>query len=350
MKVLVVDYKSIVDSEGKPYGHGKKVLMEAAAMCKKIGCKVIVAASDSYLEGVPENEIYMLPYAIEVKKYGISSYKEIMRNIHSALLKAKNMQSVIWFTNIDWFLLWYLGMHSAKCAKEIIVTSYMPLNDMTEVFRKKRLIIKKLLKQIIKHGLKKISMVIQTYSMSEENEHMMYMPDYLYTKEYEQYLELPRKDYMLCIGAMNSAKDIRGVIKAFSGLSQKLIISGKFEDCNEKDELVKLCTSNIRIMDESLEYDAYCRLIAQSKAVILPYKRTEMHNTSGVMRECIYLNTPVIAPQWLLDNMGVNLKGYQKLEELRSWILEKKETLPIQVDLTLFSETTFIEKLKKYLD
>lgn len=311
MKMLLVEYKNIVDESQKAFGHGKKVLTETALMCSQLGLDYICAATQEYLD--PLNcSVVELPCVLQTNEYGSKSIFTIFKNISKAL---KCDAEVVWFTNIDLYLLLYLSLHRIK--KKIIVTEYVDPLDLMKTLKRKKKVVGNFICALLTKGMKKIDLTIQTYDEHLKKENMLYMPDYVYYPHYEKMAACPKINRVICLGTMSPQKDIKGLVKAFKQVNMPLLVIGSFTNKSNYDEVRKMASDNVSIENRLLDYDEYYALLASSEYVILPYKMEKYGTaTSGVLREAIYLGAKVIAPKALLENMGINGVGYFNIEEV----------------------------------
>ncbi len=149
---------------------------------------------------------------------------------------------------------------------------------------------------------------------------------------------------VLCTGVMNRAKDIVQLVKTWQGLSTnlKLKVIGYFPDKNTYREAQEYADHDpkkrVEISDCYTDTDSYYRMLAEARFVILPYRESRYNNrTSGILLESIFLDTPVLAPRFLLEYTNLPGIGYSKLEDL--------EEILSTIDEQSIRETQ--EKMKK---
>ena len=314
-KIAIIEYKNIVSDNNVPFGHGKKVLYEASDLCNKLGYNTVICAVISYMQKKCGVEQVILKNAISAEKYNYRNLNKIFGNIALALKKCN--ADIVWFTNIDWFLLLYLGIIKPK--KRVIVTIYRDI--FQEVFEnmKRKGVLGKIISYFIKRGKKCISLIIRTYQDDSTGLAQMYMPDYIYSKMYDTLKEsTSKKKGVLCVGTINSSdKDLFEMIEVFCKIDTPLLIKGKFVKDDDYGKACAMKTDNITIENKYLDEKEYYELIATYEYVILPYNMRKYQNaTSGIMREALYLDSKIIAPKKLLNGMKINGIGYDDICDL----------------------------------
>ncbi len=345
MKICLVEYKCITDEAGNAFGHGKKVLFEAEQMCRKIGFETSIATCVAYLDEKYDGEYILLPNAISAAEYTYYSIKRVIRNIKSAL--KENEADYIWFTNIDWYLFLYLGCHSVS--QKVIITAYGDIYDSVKYFSCRGLL-GKAVSCLEKKGIRQVSMIIETFYRDRRSDNAMFMPDYLYTVFYKKYRSVEKKHRVICIGTINKQKDILGAVEIFNQMNVPLYIVGGFVDKKLYNDLNAKKKETIQIKDAYLSDEEYYRELGSSEYVIVPYDMSVYGSaTSGVVREAIYMGVKVIAPQKLLDNMGINLKGYATIQETKGLIESDALSIYPEEKLEQYSEEHLLHELKKEL-
>ncbi len=345
MKICIAEYKCIIDESGNTFGHGKKVLYEAEQMCRKMGFERSVATCESYRDKGYDGEYILLPNAIHASDYTYHSIKRVMENIKTVVKKTD--ADYIWFTNVDWYLFMYLGCHKIK--QKVIITAYADVNDSVKYFSC-RGVPGKLVASMEKRGIRKLSLIMETFYRDKRSANAMYMPDYLYTDFYKKYRAVEKKHRVICIGTMNTQKDVKGAVALFSQMDIPFFIVGGFVDEKLYEELCEKSTDNIQIKDAYLSDEEYYNELASSEYVIVPYDMSVYGSaTSGVVREAIYMGVKVIAPQKLLDNMGIKLKGYEKLQKVKKLIESDSLSVYPEKDLEQYSEERLVKEMKERL-
>ena len=98
-------------------------------------------------------------------------------------------------------------------------------------------------------------------------------------------------------------------------------------------------------------YETYCNELAKSEYAIVPYDMDVYGTaTSGVVREALYMGVKVIAPIKLLDNMGIYLPGYDRIENSYLFVFNKNVEVVKEEELLCFSKNYIIKEVKKILE
>lgn len=312
MKVRLIEYKCIVNDSGRPFGHAEKALADAIQICNNLGFKVEVAASDAFKESS-----VILPNSLNVSEYDYKNIARIMKNLNIATSVNKDEATVFWFTNVDWYLFLFLALKSIRNKK--IVTIYKERFDLINGFKNKKGFVGAILYKLLVKGVEKVDLYLETFYSSNRKKDAVYLPDYIYTDFYNKFRTKNKIKRVVCPGTINTQKDIRGLVSVFKEINYSLLIVGEFVYSELYDEIKNSLSPNITVENRRLEYEEYYKIIAESMYCITPYDMTRYNTaTSGVIREAIYLDTNVIAPKKMLNNMGLNGIGYENLEDLIS--------------------------------
>ncbi|MRI80828.1 hypothetical protein GIY11_02135 [Aerococcaceae bacterium DSM 109653] len=306
--MLLAEYLNYVNEDSEAIGHGKKVFQEALNLLKD-HYAVTCTSSDAYR---PEGwrGKYRSISAISQSKKGLQLNIEVFKNIHRIFINSS--EDILWFTNVEWRLLAYLALRPKK--SKVMLTIYRDIiKDLTESSSKT----KWLKLALVRRGLQRTDLVIVTNKNLNLSSKQVFLPDYYYSEQYQQYYTTNKSERILCLGSMRASKDLRGVVRHFSGTDIPVYIVGSFADKNELTFLRENSNDNIRIEDRVVPYDEYYRLIANSRFTIMPY---DMRNyeaaTSGILQESIFLDAIPIAPMKLLDFNSVSGIGYDQLSDL----------------------------------
>lgn len=341
MRILLAEYLNYVNGDGKPIGHGKKVLQEAMQVLH--GNVTCVVCSNAYL---PENVDGSIAVSrieeICQQKAGKKLNLKILQNIKQSF-KQSNAE-VLWFTNTEWRLLAYLAFVNRR--KKIVVTCY---RDIVKDIAESRAKLKGIKLFLVRRGLKRADLVVVTNKHLRISEKQVFVPDYIYNEFYEQYTGMEKKNRIICVGAMRDSKDLRGVVSLFRDTDVEVMIIGGFSDKKEYEWLKNHKADNITIEDRIVPYDEYYRLIAESKFVIIPYKmEAYTMATSGILQEAMFLHTMPIAPRELLNYNSVNGIGYDKLSDIPgNWGQLEELAQNVTFDVFEYEESHVKEKLMK---
>lgn len=312
MKIRLIEYKCIVNDKGRPFGHSEKAIEDAIRICNNLGFDVEVAASGAFKESS-----ITLPNSIRAADYQYKNIAKIMKNLRVATSVKKNENTIFWYTNVDWYLFLFLALKTIR--HKTIATIYKERCDLINGFEKKKSPVRSVLNKLLRKGIKKVDLYLETFYSNDRKKDAVYLPDYIYTDFYNKFRTKDKIKRVVCPGTINTQKDIRGLVSVFNQIDYPLLIIGEFVSSNLYDEVTQSIGSNIVVENRRLEYEEYYKIIAESMYCITPYDMNKYKTaTSGVIREAVYLNTNVIAPQKLLNNMGMNGVGYEKLDDLIS--------------------------------
>ena len=306
-KITLVDYIGNCDAKGEVTGHASKTLHETEAMLKE-DYDVSMVLTPPYAQLFEKDKIsYILPYDSSPQRQGtklkkISLYLKKIKAVHEVV---KHEQE-IWFVNTDFWL--YVGLLFSRKKKEqkIFATNYLDFYS------------KKNLKNFIYDcAVRKIDCVFHTNAKLKRENHQ-YIPDYWFDKKkYSKYLVEEKQENVYICGGINAGKDIIGAIDAFNANGQSLIICGKFSSQDLYEKAIHRANKNIKIENTRLDDETYYRRLAKHKFVLLPYKEENYSNrSSGVVLESIFLGNIVIAPKFLLNQLGIAGIEYGSIQEL----------------------------------
>ncbi len=354
-KILLVDYYGMCNENGQPVGHSAKVLNEYGKLLQEkfhLDC----ALSPCLVDNVDKNifhDVYTLPYDIHIQDSlsllgRIHDKRKLFVNIKTAMNKANRSYDAVWFYRTDIFLFLFMGLGWIPNKTRSVVLVYQ--NKFGSG------LVSKILQCLYQKGLDKFDGVIYTQKGADiHHKRLFYMPDYYYTNKYDNYITDNKLDQVACVGTMNKDKELEKLVHIFNQNGYPLLIKGVFFDKEQYEGLTNVKNENIGIEDRRLSEDEYYNLIARSKYVILPYLQTGYdERTSGVLQECCFLNTTVIAPRFLLEQNHMNGIGYNDLSELTNWakLMNSQETFNFEYDKKIYqfeniqiSLSSFISKV-----
>lgn len=313
-KITLVDYIGNCDSKGEVTGHAVKTLKETKEMLSdSYDVRMVVTQpyarffDDSRIANILSYESSPLRYSSKFKKIRlyiekICAVREIVKN-----------ESMIWFVNTDFWI--YVGVFFSKkrTGQKIFVTNYLDFYT------------KKNLKNFIYDcAIKKIDCVFHTNKELKREKHQ-YVPDYWFDKKkYNRYLREKKQEDVYVCGGINEGKDILGVIDAFNVNGQALTIYGKFSNQYVYEAAIQRAQNNIEIENLRLNEEDYYKELSKHKFILLPYKEEIYSNrSSGVVLEAIFMRSIVIAPSFLLRQLGIAGIHYDSIEELKYLDLSK---------------------------
>ncbi|MCM1038229.1 MAG: hypothetical protein NC434_02825 [Ruminococcus sp.] len=323
-KVLLVDYYGTCNLAGEEVGHSSKVLKEykgliegyyeiSAALSPCLVRKITNAQSKTY------HKIYTLKYDIcmenlkSVRKRVCDKFK-LFYNL--AQVFQNRDYDIMWFYRTDFFLALYMLLFipsklGRKKYPKIIIQIYQ--NSFGQS------ILGRILNYIYYAGFRKADAIISTQrGFKDLKKPILYIPDYYYdAQKYERYQETDKEDKVVCVGTMSPYKQVSPLVKAFNRNGFPLEIRGYFYDKEQYQHILEIKKSNITVEDAILTEEDYYHAIAKAKYAVLPYDMGQYQcRTSGVLQECVFLDTIAIAPKQLLQENQIRGIGYQDIEEL----------------------------------
>lgn len=323
-KILLVDYYGMCDADGNAIGHSGKVLNEYKDLIK--GRYEISAALSPCLINEINVEhpgdfcsVYSLKYNIETDHLSslwkrIKDKFKLFYNLHQ-VFKIDNCD-IIWFYRTDFFLALYLmlfipGKLGRKKYPKIVALIYQNSfggNALGGIQN-----------YIYYSGFQKADAIISTQKGCKDlKKPILYIPDYYYdVRKYKKYQNVEKEDKVVCVGTMSPYKQMTPLVKAFNQNGFPLEIRGFFYDKEQYRQLLENKHNNIVVENAILTEEEYYYTIAKAKYAILPYDMVQYQSrTSGVLQECLFLDTIAIAPKQLLQENQIEGIGYQNIEEL----------------------------------
>lgn len=340
--VTVIEYLNYVNERGEAIGHGKKVLGEALELLKD-EFEVRCVASKAYCPDDLELD-YELPQLNQAA--GEATKGAILSQIRAAFVAVDT--DIVWFTNVDWIFLAYLGFCKPKGVK-VAATLY---RDYATDIAQSESKVRRAKAALVRRGVKNVDVLVVTNKALKLADNQVFMPDYVYTDKYDAYrvADSEKLSQVVCVGSMRSSKDLRGVLRAFARSEMPVKIIGSFSDKAELSWLREHATANFTIKDHKLDDDEYYGLIGRSRYVILPYKLVDYRSaTSGILQECLFLGATPIAPRVMLEANGVAGIGYERIEDLATADAWEKASMQAADDLRGYMEGTVKKTLTKAL-
>lgn len=307
--VSMIDYIGCYSKNSGPVGHSLKVIHDYIQDFSD-DLDMEIMAPEGYVAEIEAEHTCVLPYYMDAILSGKNVWQNILEmlrsfcNIRYAL--KHSISDIVWFYNVNQFLFMYLflfGLHG----KKVIITLFA--REYSKSYHN----------FCLKKVLSKVSLIVSSNpEFDQDKYHCIYAPDYMYDPAiYESYCKEPKESKVVCVGTMNASKRIVELIEAFAGSDMQLEIYGLFYDKEYYQKAVGKCTENIRIEDRYLEYEEYLRILGSAQYCVLPYSMDAYSNfTSGVLLECMYVQTVPVTDMRLLSKMGINGAGYRKIEEL----------------------------------
>ena len=302
-RVVMVDFWSVCDENGKPIGHGGKVGNEYYGYIRD-DYNVVQYVNDSMLQHLDNPKKTAFSNSL---KHNYSKWKRVLTNFRCLNeVYRKEADSTIWFYVPDIYLFLFILL-MPKGKRRIIVNVY------------EEYIGSKAKHWIFKQALKKIDKVFVTNKLLLKSiPEGILIPDYAYNEEvYSKYQSPEKKEQAVCLGTMNEKKQLVEAVEVFSKNGYPLYIAGQFSSKDKYAQLCNMKSNNISIENRFVDFDEYYRLLASSKYCLIPYDAEFYKNrTSGVIQECLFCNTIPITHKDILAFANIEGMGYTDIEEL----------------------------------
>lgn len=347
-KILLVDYYGTCNDKGEPIGHSPKVLQEYRNLLDG-AFRVSAAVSPCIGQSICKEEyeeIMKLPYDIIEK-----GKKEIWTRIKDKIkliinikevMKEKNNFDIIWFYRTDFFLFFYFYIHKKVQTCKIYGLVYHQ--------RFGEGVLGSVLSWIYNHSMRKFSGLVYTQkSVPPKHDNILYIPDYYYDEnKYKKYKDISKSRKAVCLGTMSPYKKLEELIETFNCLGYPLEVAGYFFEEDRYQKLCRMAHSNIIIQNIILSDEDYYKKLAEAKYAVLPYDMQQYQSrTSGILQECLFLDTIPIAPADLLKNNGIEGYGYETMSQLN--VAELDRRTGIQQNLRQFERENIKKKLCSFL-
>lgn len=312
-KLIMVDFWSHTDKNGKPVGHGIKVGNEYYDYVKD-DFDVIQYVNESMMPWLKNKKGKSFSTSVD---YNMSKRERVCRSIKSIREVYKNgYGDSIWFYVPDIYLFLYIILHR-KNNRKLIVTVY-----------------EEYLTNSVKHwifmkALKKIDLVFVTnQSLLKDIPLGVLIPDYAYDEElYGRYQSGEKRNQVVCLGTMNEKKLLKETVTCFNNNGYRLYLAGQFETGKKYEELKKIANENIVVENRYVDNEEYYRILSESKYCIIPYDAEFYKNrTSGVIQECLFCDCIPVAPESILQFSGVDGIGYSDISEIEEINFDQIDT------------------------
>lgn len=321
MKTLVlIEHMGVSNENGEPIGHEIKVLKEYYDLIREaFDVKVAVPVNVHKLFGKEQVQTILDHYVILKNKKNIfEKINDILKkflNVHKALSKSDT--DLYWFYCTDFVVILYLFFFRKRNKRVVFSTFRQYMGKGTLGGKLKNKIQDNVLKSL---G----SVIITNPNFKYPQVSTFYMPDYIYDKnKYDKYKKKAKKQKVVCLGTMNKFKLLEPVIEVFNHIGYPLEIAGKFYDKDWKNTLQKQCQNNVTIEDVYLSDEEYLERLSEAAFCIIPYD-TELYKnrTSGVLLECVFLQTVPITFNSILQENSMNGLGIDDIFELQRETLQ----------------------------
>lgn len=364
-KLLLVDYYGMCDSEGNALGHSGKVLQEYKELIAS-DYQVGAALSPCLIRDIMQKkqkefvDIISLKYDIRTSNFESVSKRikdkfKVFYNIHQ-VFKCSGYD-IIWFYRTDFFLFFYFCFFvSNKRNRNKLPKIYVQVYQRS--FREGIVggVLGGFLDFFYYLGMKKADGVISTQKGLElDGTDILHIPDYYYDSgKYEKYRENQKISKVVCLGTMTPYKQLLPLVESFNENQMPLEIKGWFYDKEQVDKIKQVKKENILVKDEILSEEEYYRTLAEAEYAVLPYDMKQYSNrTSGVLQECLFLNTIPIAPAKMLEQNDIPGIGYQRIEELKSkeiFLNKENDSLDYNSVIEHYDKEKVRKKLLDFLD
>ena len=309
-KILLLEYQGNCKKDNEPIGHPIKIINEYTEM---IGENFIidVIAPQNILDNIDLTYIHKLkklPFHFIIAGKKINKYiKDILLSINILIASVQKGYDALWFCNVNNFLFKLLHFFPKKIKKKIVCTMY------SEDYKTKKSV-SDFAKERKKYGL-----IIYTIKTAQvRNKKQIYLPDYCYDSDfYIKYQNLKKEEKVICIGTMSSEKKLEDLVDVFNQIDYPLEICGYFREPEREEKLKIKANKNIKIENRYLTTEEYFNKLAKAKYAIIPYDTERYYmRTSGVLQECVFVNTIPITFNKILEQNDTRGVGIEQLSEL----------------------------------
>jgi glycosyltransferase involved in cell wall biosynthesis len=319
-RVTLAEYQGRCDTSHRAVGHAPKVLREYIDL-NRSSCDLDVYAPEVILheiKDISDIPVHTLDSHI-VMKSGNSVFEKIRNkfrmfsNIRHVLKHSD--ADIVWFFNVEFYLFLYLALTGAH-GRRIVVTLFLDGYHTGALASLKQ--------KIFETGQKRVFRCISAGpSFSFKNMPYSFIPDYIYDGSvYDKYRTMEKEDYVVCLGTMDSGKQLEDLVAGFSSISYRLIITGRFYDKERLERLKAAATDNIEISDSYPSAEEYLSLIGHARYTVLPYsKENYSHQTSGVMQEALFTDSIVLTYEDILAGNSIPGLGFTSYSDIKDSLL-----------------------------
>ena len=224
-------------------------------------------------------------------------------------------EDVLWFFNVEFYLFLYLAIFG-NAGKRIVVTLFLDGYHTGRLAGIKQ--------RIFEAGQRRVFKCISTGpSFKFRNMPSVFIPDYVCDDSiYGRYRNASKEAYAVCLGTMDHGKQLEELVDAFSRISYRLVIAGRFYDKEWAEGLRLKAAGNIEIRDEYLSSEEYLKLLSGAVYAVLPYNEGYYASqTSGVMQEAVFTDTIVLTHRDILSGNRVPGIGYASYRDITDGLL-----------------------------
>lgn len=288
-KVGIVDTLTLTKGD-RIYGHFNTTAMQyfnalskGGEVNNKANCNVVIIGGKTYEHYFDRENLLQLPFTTTKNEFDDISLKaRIFRTFKSFINTFVALISdveILVFQDANQTVLYTL-LRFLRVKKQVYLIKYT-------VEKRRRAI----------HGFEKVKNKISGIITSLDTVGKFYGVEYIIVPDYfpDVMLYSCKKEYdYAVVGTAMKEKDFEGVVSAFSQSTKSLYIAGYFPDKKRYNNLMKLKTDNVKIINRYLDDNEYDKTIRKSGYIILPYKSGYEEKSSGVILDAVYRGTPVI--------------------------------------------------------
>lgn len=314
-QLIIADYIGNCTIDDKPSGHLLKLITEISCLLQD-DYTISLILADNYAANFPS---YLVKDVVPHLRQGKNALRRIFqryRNINKIL---KNDGKIFFINTDSWFYI-FISLMNIK-NKEIYALNYIDYAS-----KEPRNLMSKISSFFYEKGNKKLKGEFITQKKKYKKNQVI-VPDYYFDlNKYEKYMTAHSEPAVLFCGTISRAKDVIGLTEVFIKNRLKLTISGKFQSDTLYNEIkaLKSKSDNIIIENKRLSDDEYYQRMAENDFIVLPYKKAcYSGRSSGVILEAVFLDRVIIAPDFLLEELGICGISYTTINELETLDLSK---------------------------
>lgn len=294
-KVIIAEVTGFIHN-GKPSAHYWKVARQYEQILSG-RFRVKIAGPKQFSKYLPEYKIIAMPYSNKgLKQYNaIESIIKILREIANYRFIMKHNADIVIFQSSG-FLSLCISLFLFKPDRDIFMIQY---TDILHSFKYRFLFSRA--RKYLRGVISSIEHVAGLY-----HDNYLIIPDYLPVgnKECDE-----NSDYIYdycVVGIMFPGKDVDDVVNTFRNTDKKVVIAGYFKDKSMYERIIRVKSTNIKVINEYISKEKYDKIICSSKYVILPYTQYYNDASSGVALDALYRGRPVITK---------NLRGFDYIDK-----------------------------------
>ena len=310
-KIVMADMYTVCDANGAPLGHGVKVGNEYYR-CLSGDFEVEQYVNADVVPCLENKNAKALPIQLRADSGKFKRIYCTFKNLW--YIYKKHPGDVIWayVPDIYAFLFECLFPKGRRRLANIVFDAYSG---------------SKAKQMILGFLCRKSDIIIVT------NEHLkkvipgaLCVPDYAYGKEYERFRSRPKKEMVVCLGTMHIKKNIKEAVEVFTQIGYPLTVVGQFASRELYEQAIKNKGNNVVVENRYLSEEEYYTLLGASKFCLIPYDPDFYKDrTSGVLQECMFLDTVPITHRSILEFSAIPGIGYTSLSDLKQALFFKQD-------------------------